>query len=860
LHRESVFEQENIVDDAEQNCQPDTPKRAAGDLKPTETRLIERCRDIALGTLSGALKGMLEALVDELFELSQKTTDRALQNLYLEAMSLARDKANVIEVGFKTYFLRGFQAAIHPDRAARTRPPVPQGEEEFSLVDPDDLEESIAVQEMAAKLKGSCREGLFALEKRVGVLLRDPELKEHQNPLDPSILADAYMEACRDTEAPLKVRLLFVAMWDRHMQNGALSTYHEVNQYLVEKNILPQIKREVRKVGGTSNAAQIAAAAAHAAVEAMQTAETENDVFATMQQLFSAAAMRGGLAGFAGMPGVPVAGMTGGAPASVAAGMAASAGMAAGPTVADAPGAAVATSAIPAGLPAFYNPMVFSQLTELQHGTATLPEGRAVAGIATGIPPMGIAPVGILRDIKESVLGDKVGHADAMTIEIVAMLFDYIFDDKQVPDPIKALIGRLQIPVLKAAMLDQAFFSKKAHPTRRLLNTLADAATGWGRAIDHESPLYQKIDSLVQGILEKFEDDLTVFDDALADFQDFLDEQDKGADELVEAATPMIVERERRAIRMEEAQDAAEDAVRVRALDPEIPEAVRTFLCAEWTAVLQEAYMHDGENGAPWIEATGTMDDLLWSVQPKSTRESREQLIKVLPTLLRRLKAGMEKAETTKENAERFLSQLVKCHAAAVSAGFHPAEAPEQATAPQRVVARKETAVVLQFPKPQPAASEEVKLEIITPNAQDGHLAVEEITIAGVGWVDDEELNAPAEGEEAATATGEPAAAGEPKVRIDEETARDVVSNLKPGMWVEFTHENFEPLQAKLKWISPFKGTFLFADRQGKRGATMPREKLEAAFRVGSARLLDEAPLLDRAVDKVMATLKRAAA
>jgi hypothetical protein len=151
--------------------------------------------------------------------------------------------------------------------------------------------------------------------------------------------------------------------------------------------------------------------------------------------------------------------------------------------------------------------------------------------------------------------------------------------------------------------------------------------------------------------------------------------------------------------------------------------------------------------------------------------------------------------------------------------------------------------VVLKFPKPQ--ASEAVKLEIISPAAE-GQLEVEEITLTPVGPPDDEEFVEP----RPAPRENEPT----------EDAAHDVVASLKPGMWVEFRHSGMEPLQARLKWISPLKGTYLFCDRQGKRGATMPREKLEAAFRIGTARLITDMPLIDRAVDNVLETLKQAAA
>lgn len=41
------------------------------------------------------------------------------------------------------------------------------------------------------------------------------------------------------------------------------------------------------------------------------------------------------------------------------------------------------------------------------------------------------------------------------------MLFDFIFEDTHIPVAIKALISRLQIPVLKVVMLDPGFFADR---------------------------------------------------------------------------------------------------------------------------------------------------------------------------------------------------------------------------------------------------------------------------------------------------------------------------------------------------------------------------------------------------------------
>ena len=79
---------------------------------------------------------------------------------------------------------------------------------------------------------------------------------------------------------------------------------------------------------------------------------------------------------------------------------------------------------------------------------------------------------------KNSDTAKAIDRAESDAIDIVSMLFDFILGDKTLPDRLKALIARLQIPMVKVAILDDSFFSKNAHPARQLLNELAYAASG----------------------------------------------------------------------------------------------------------------------------------------------------------------------------------------------------------------------------------------------------------------------------------------------------------------------------------------------------------------------------------------------
>src|SRR4030065_2208907 len=100
---------------------------------------------------------------------------------------------------------------------------------------------------------------------------------------------------------------------------------------------------------------------------------------------------------------------------------------------------------------------------------------------------------------------------DGVLGDAVAMLFDVVFDESAIPDRIKAQIARLQIPVLKAAMLDRNFFSQSNHPVRRMLDAIATLAV---HLPDNEAgnARLEAISKVVSRVLARFEHSIPLFD------------------------------------------------------------------------------------------------------------------------------------------------------------------------------------------------------------------------------------------------------------------------------------------------------------------------------------------------------------
>jgi hypothetical protein len=225
----------------------------------------------------------------------------------------------------------------------------------------------------------------------------------------------------------------------------------------------------------------------------------------------------------------------------------------------------------------------------------------------------------VLRDFRASDTGQNLDYLQAVTVDIIATLFDFIFDDTSVADPIKALVGRLQIPVLKVAMLDRTFFSSKAHPARRLLDGISRAAIRCGPHAGHDDPLYARIAEIVERLQNEFTQDTSLFDLLCVELEAFLEGQEAAADDRAVQAVSLVAEQEQR-----ELAALAADQVLASWLATPLPAAVTDLLNHEWRRLLIRHHL-SGDDVA-WGVAMSTVGELVASVQPQSDVQSRKRL------------------------------------------------------------------------------------------------------------------------------------------------------------------------------------------------------------------------------------------
>ena len=456
------------------------------------------------------------------------------------------------------------------------------------------------------------------------------------------------------------------------------------------------------------------------------------------------------------------------------------------------------------GAPIMATPALGEGLARLQAGETGFDLGGGAFVQFSGIPQ---GTHNVLRDLQESPLGKKANQLESMTIELVAMLFDFIFETKDLPDGIKALLARLQIPVLKAAMLDGAFFAKKGAPVaparqraRRSGARLVAGDGAGGSALQARSTSSSTGSSTASPTISRSSTSCARISRRSSPRR--RRPPKRTSRRPPRRSTRATAGRSRRRYRRPRSSGASSN-IRFRI-------SWRRSCARIGSRALENVYLQQGEESEAWGQAVATLEDLVWSVQPKKSNEDRRHLVALLPSLLKRMSAGMQSVSWPPDDRERFMSNLVEAHAAAVK----PALA----------------AVAL----PTAAVAEQAKAEAVIAKA------------AG-----DEVAAAKAEQLAAAMEQAEPAPV-EPTPEVIEDQFLEIAQNLERGMWIEFEADDGQLAFAKLAWISPLRGTYLFTNRQGQKALSMTAEELAERFRSDRARLVEAEPLIDRAFGSMM--------
>jgi hypothetical protein len=91
-----------------------------------------------------------------------------------------------------------------------------------------------------------------------------------------------------------------------------------------------------------------------------------------------------------------------------------------------------------------------------------------------------------------------------------------------------------------------------------------------------------------------------------------------------------------------------------------VPNFLAWFLRQQWILTLQDVYLTQGEESETWEQSIAMLEDLVWSVQPKRTKDDRKHLVALLPALLKRCRRPSTASNGRRKGRERFMANLVE--------------------------------------------------------------------------------------------------------------------------------------------------------------------------------------------------------
>ncbi|WP_425916825.1 DUF1631 domain-containing protein [Pseudomonas sp. GWSMS-1] len=734
-------------------------------------------RDNAAQQLKTALQSLFDNADDTLFEMADRATSNAEQNAFFEAMRDLRLKRKNIERGFLQKVFEAF-ATLNQYEIGKPAPLDAMSFDALSLVQNDALEESVALDSMVAKVVSRDATALSHLTTRFNAMV-SKKLDDKTNPLGPTCLCEFFLDACSSLGVEIRVKLIILKLFEKYVLSGLDQLYAQANQALIATGVLPELKSAPAPRNPSRASSPAGSAGQEAAPELSPGFADEGvqEVFGALQALLSQAR-----------------------------------------------GTTIAQRNRPVdAMPISSNDLMRLLSHMQQRAPAQVSDDFDLREQLEGLLTRASAKAGKTR---------VVGEVDEDVINLVSMLFEFILDDRTLPDSLKALIGRLQIPMLKVAVIDKTFFSRGSHPARRLLNEIASAALGWGEQDNAQrDSLYQKIEQVVQRLLNDFVDDPLIFSELLAEFLAFTGDERRRS-ELLEQRTRDAEEGSAKAAL---ARREVEQALNQRLLGKTLPEVVVRLLQEAWSKVLMLTCLKHGVESEQWQAALATMDDLVWSVEHHDEPEARMRLLEMVPGLLKALREGMVSAAFDPFSTGEFFNQLEALHVQAFQR--FKRSLPEEG-------APADAPVLADITDEQRAELAEVGMDLPLlelPAAE----AVEEPAMVEV--IEEIILLAPGE-----------LRASEPEISLpDDDEALLQVDNLRVGSWVEFQEDEEHKLRCKLAAVIKPTGKYIFVNRTGMKVLEKTRMGLAVEFRRSAIRLLDDALLFDRALESVIGNLRK---
>jgi hypothetical protein len=718
--------------------------------------LVGELAQIAREGLAPLAERMFGSCDDVFFDLASRAKSNADQNRFFESLREVRLKKARFTAEFLTGVERGFSEI---DQRAVPTAPKPRPKEmsvtDLDLVPHEQMEKEVLVTDMVSRARTVWQQELFQLHERLQVICAP--FPDEQDPFDPGRITAAFAAAAENFAVGLDIHQIIYRQFERSVLRNLDDIYERANQRLIDAGVLPELsplsKRKVKKyeLPGEKKPAPAAAAPAQpdAGLAGVGIPDTDPEMRELAQVLKR---LHDGGIRLPMLQSLPVA----------------------------PPG--------PANPPLARDELV-TLLSDMKPHPAPAGDGTAVA--------MDIRQA--IEAIARSRGQVSFAQVDEDIINIVAMFFDIILDDPNLPIEIQALVGRLQLPILKVALKDRSFFSDRKHPARQLINEIARTSIGWDSSDkDEQEALFIRMTELVEQVLQGSSEHGDVFEKCLGDLMGFISNQDTRASKQEKRTRELAMAQARSA----QAQEAVKEALNARLEGKTLPQVISDFLVNDWQQVLLQRHLKHDEHSVEWRDALQVVDDLVWAAQPHPDEQSLARLHSLLPDLRGRIAAALELAGTDIGRGGEALKQVT-----GALARLRAGQVSEQEARPLSDAQRRQ----------------------ITPVSP--QKPWDEMTAVERQFVRQQEL-------------------------LNEQM--NAIDAMEIGTWLQYDDLR-QGVSRRCKLSARLAATdaFVFVNRMGAKVYEKPRKAFAYDLHMGYAKVLDDKPFFDRTLERITSNLRK---
>ena len=392
----------------------------------------------------------------------------------------------------------------------------------------------------------------------------------------------------------------------------------------------------------------------------------------------------------------------------------------------------------------------------------------------------------------------EMNREDEDAVDLVGMLFDVLLSERDFRDDAKSMMSRLVVPYTKAAVLDRRLFLTKAHPARKLLNSLTEAVEGNHGDGPQERELFNKAEGTVDRLLSDFNEDIAIFELLELEMRTYMDQHKR----RIDLAEKRAKEAQRGQERLENARMLAARELEARTQDVELPAIIQDFLSRYWTHHLSMIALREGEKSVSWDSAIYLANDII-SILNSEPADARFASILMKRT---NIEAVLSSSGVLAD------SSLALVHKIADSAAHYrpvPKVKPVEPDLIVESVEANEQVTLSTAPKDQSSLSESSLRLVFNKDALDYN----DIDV-------------------------------------------DYFKELEIGTWLQLEGSNgsFSPI--KLAWISPISSRLMFVNRRGVRVLVVSVEELAQMKKQGKLIVHEQESVFEQTLDRVLNRLK----